>query len=233
MKSIICSFLLLFIGLSLQAQGTYYKNIEALLKDEGQTIKEVKKARLVRFTLEKKECFAYNIKAELANGETLKSIWDVNQLAFYKKDGQLYCLKRTQVGLKVRDKKVTPIYQDDFFELQTIGNFFYFKLVQTHPFINDFKKTAQFKIKAFESEHYNSMLFMGASKMTWGLVQKEKMIGSLENIADVSNVGRGLYLRCLNYLEQKAEKEGLAIDEVSFSLKEFEDILFKFERGEI
>lgn len=233
MKSIICSFLLLFIGLSLQAQGTYYKNIEALLKDEGQTIKEVKKARLVRFTLEKKECFAYNIKAELANGETLKSIWDVNQPAFYKKDGQLYCLKRTQVGLKVTDKKVIRIYQDDFFELQTIGNFFYFKLVKTHPFINDFKKNAQFKIKSFESEHHNSMLFMGANKMTWGLIKKDKIIESLEDLAEISNVGRGLYLRCLNYLEQKAENEGLPLNEVSFSLKEFEDILFKFERGEI
>lgn len=231
MKTVICSFLLLFVGFSLQAQGIYYHSMEALLKGSPAEIKEVKKVRLVT-TLH--GTFLYDIRAESTNGKTIKSLWSYSKPTFYKRDGRLYCFKRRYIETVVVNNGWKNIHEDSVFELYSVGNFFYFKLAKEHPFIDQFKNKAQEKIaQNFEEQAYSSMLFVGANKMTWGLIKKDKIIESLEDIAEISNVGRNLLRHCLNYLEQKAKKESLPLNEVSFSLKEFEDILFKFERGEI
>ena len=227
MKSLICSFLLLFLGLQLQAQDIYYPDLAAFLNNEGQKISQVKKANFVNIY---ESYFQYDISVELENGDKINSLWKSQGPSFIKRNGDVYCLKRTTIGTYGS----TYIYQDDCYKLKTVGHFFYFRQSkEAHLFLDEFKKKDQYIIKANENEEYVAMLLMGSGKNYWGLINKNYIMNSLANMAETNNISADLYRHCRKFVEDKAEHEGIEYSSASFSMKEFEKILYQYERGEL
>ncbi|WCL81468.1 hypothetical protein PPO43_15955 [Saprospira sp. CCB-QB6] len=227
MKSLICSFLLLFLGLQLQAQDIYYPDLAAFLNNEGQKISKIKKAKFINIY---EDFFQYEVNAQLENGDEVKSLWNFQGPSFIKRDGDVYCLKRTRMGTYGS----TYVYQDDIYKLKTVGNFFYFRQPsQGHLFLEEFKTKYQYRIKTDRNEEYVAMLIMGANKNYWGLINQNYIMNSLANMAETNNISADLYRHCRKFVEDKAEHEGIEYSEASFSMKEFENILYQYERGEL
>lgn len=226
MKSLICSFLLLLLGLQLQAQDIYYPDLAAFLNNEGQKISQIKKVKLDNIY---ETYFRYNISVELENGDKVNSLWNSQGPSFIKRNGDVYCLKRTAIV-----GNYGYFYQDNWYKLKTVGHFFYFRQSkEAHLFLDEFKKKDQYIIKSNENEEYVAMLLMGSGKNYWGLINQNYIMNSLANISEIHTVGASLFRHCRKFVEEKAEREGIEYKDASFSMKEFENILYQYERGEL